>query len=137
MKTTEHSKQARHKIVEKYRSELGYKKFPNFKYPTERHKIHYNKTERIWHHHKPNQRWLPNKVLIKDARKTPRLHQDLQRPTEMGESDHFMALWPEKKPFMNIINKRARLEFDQQQKVRSSPSSRTVTLSCHRYTGKV
>ena len=42
MKTKELSKQGRDKVVEKYRSGLGYKKnIRNFEHPTEHHYIHY------------------------------------------------------------------------------------------------
>jgi hypothetical protein len=37
MKTTELSKQVRDKVVEKYRSGLGYKNTRNFDHPTELH----------------------------------------------------------------------------------------------------
>ncbi|CAJ0955651.1 unnamed protein product [Ranitomeya imitator] len=63
MKTKEVSKQVRDKVVEKYKSGLGYKKIPIFHEPLEHHQIHYHQTERIWYQRKPAKRGIAHQTL--------------------------------------------------------------------------
>ena len=58
MKTKELSKQVRDKVVEKYKSGLGYKRnIQIFDDPPEHHQIHHHhQMERTWYHNKPAKR---------------------------------------------------------------------------------
>ena len=102
MKTKELSKQVRDKVVEKYRSGLGYKNIRNFKHPTEHHLnplfkkcTEYGTTTKLPRVGSPPKLTdQARRALIRDATKRPKTTlKELQSSTvEIGVSVHRIPL---------------------------------------------
>ena len=118
MKTKEISKQVRDKVVEKYRSGLGYKKISEtLNIPQSNIKSIFFFKLRIWHHNKPAKRGLPTKthgpvkegIIIREATKRPKITPKEQQSStvEIGVStlathsphyNHFKPYTPQSWP---------------------------------------